>query len=158
MAEFFRRGVTRVFVVPTIVNLAAPTVAEITAGDEITDSIADISGFRFSNSRIPIPKLSNPFTGTIAGENTADDSTLTFYEDDTANPLRATFAMGTQTNLVFFSTGTAGANPAAADEAEVWPVESGAVPREWSMGNDPARWMAEFGTTEPPEQDAVVAA
>lgn len=150
--EYFRRGVTRVFAVPTV-TLTAPTVAQITAGTEITDDIADISGFRFSNSRIPIPKLSSPFTGTIAGEDTADDSTLTFYDRKTSNPLRATFAKGSATNIVFFPAGTAGANPAIGDEADIWPVESAAVPREWSMGNDPARWMAEFGTTAEPAQD-----
>ena len=52
----------------------APHLAQITAGTEITDSVADISGFQFSNSPIPIPKLSNTFTPTIAGEDTADDS------------------------------------------------------------------------------------
>lgn len=158
MAEFFRRGVTRVFVVATVANPAAMTVIEATAGEEITDSIADISGFRFSNSRINVPKLSSSFTGTIAGEDTADDSSFTFYEDDTTNPLQATLAKGTQTNVVFFTRGTAGASPAAADEYQLWAVESAATPTEFSMGNDPARWMAEFGTTDPPVLDGVVAA
>jgi len=152
MSEYFRRGVTRVFEVPTV-TMTAPTAAQVNAGEEITDSIADISGFKFSNSRIGIPKLSSDFTGTIRGENTADDSTLTFYDDDSANPLRTTLAKGTATNIVFFPAGTAGATPAAGDEVDIWPVESAATPREWSMGNDPARWMAEFGVTDPPAED-----
>lgn len=155
MAEYFRRGTSRVFAVPTI-TVTAPTVAQVTAGTEITDSIADISGFRFSNSRINIPKLSTTFTATIGGEDTADDSTLTFYDDDTSNPLRTTFAKGTATHIVFFPAGTAGANPAIGDDCDVWPVESASVPREWSMGNDPARWMAEFGVTDPPALDEVL--
>lgn len=152
MAEYFRRGTSRVYLVPTI-TVTAPTVAQVTAGTEITDDIADVEGFRFSNSRIDIPKLSSTFTATIAGEDTADDSSLTFYDDDTTNPLRATLAKGTQTHVVFFPAGTAGANPAIGDDVDVWPVESASTPREWTMGNDPARWMAEFGITAPPSLD-----
>lgn len=152
MAEFFRRGVTRIYLVPTI-TMAAPTVAQISAGTEITDSVANIEGFRYSNSRIPIPKMSSDFTPTIRGENTADDSTLTFYEDDASNPLRTTLAKGTQTNVVIFSVGTAGASPAIGDKVDIWPVESAATPKEFTMGNDPARWMAELGNTDVPFED-----
>jgi hypothetical protein len=156
--EFFRRGVSRVFVVPTITNLGAMTVAQATAGTEITDRVADIAGFKFANSRIALPKLSTTFTGTIPGEDTADDSSLTFYEPKATDTLRTTLAKGTITNIVIFFRGTAGANPAVGDTYEAWPVQVASIPREYSMGNDPARWMSEFGTTAPPATDGVMVA
>lgn len=152
MPDFYRPGVTRIFLVPTI-TMAAPTAVQVNAGVEITDDVGDIAGFRYSNSRIQVKRMSSDFVPTIRGENSADDSTLTFYEDDTSNPLRTTLAKGTQTNVVFFSAGTAGATPAAGDEVDIWPVESAAIPKSYSMGNDAAQWMAELGNTAVPVED-----
>lgn len=155
--EFFRRGITKVYEVPAIADPAAPTAIELGAGDDISDDIADIAGFSFQNSPIATPKLSTTFTTSIPGEDTTEDPTLTFYEKRTGNPLQATMAKGTATHIVIFYRGLAGAIPAAADDCEVWPVQSTGPSREYSMGNDPARWMAKFTATDPPEFDATVA-
>lgn len=152
MTEFYRRGITRVFAVPTL-TLTAPTAIQVNAGTEVTEAVADITGFTFQNSPIATPKLSTTFTTSIAGEDTAEEPQLTFYEDDDTNPLQATFAKGTITHLVFFYKGTAGATPAAADEVEIWPVQSTGPSREYSMDNTAAKWMARFTPTDPPVFD-----
>lgn len=157
MANFFRRGKTKVFWVPTIASATLiPTAAEVNAGSNMSTAIADIAGFSFSNSPIPVPNLASTFTGNIPGEDTAEDSTLTIYEDTTTNTLQTTLAKGVSGYIVIFFAGTAGALPAAGDKAEVWPVQCTGPAREYSMGNDPARWMSKFAMTAPPNFSATL--
>jgi hypothetical protein len=158
MSRFFRRGKTKVYWVPTLSSTTSPSAAQINAGVNMSAQIADISGFEFSNSPIPTPDLSTPFTTTIPGEDTAQEPQLVFYEDDTTNTLQTTLAKGTTGHTVKFYKGTAGASPAAGDRAEVWPVISTGPYREYSMGNDPARWGARFTPTATPVFDALLVA
>lgn len=157
MAKFFRRGKTKIYWVPTIASASLiPTTAEVTAGTNLTPSVADVNGFAFTNSPIDVPDLSTTFTSNIPGEDTAADSSLTFYEDTTTNTLQTTLAKGVSGYIAIFFSGTAGANPAAGDKAEVWPVQSTGPTREYSMGNDPARWMVAFAMTAPPNFSATL--
>jgi hypothetical protein len=157
MARFFRRGTTKVYWVPTIASPAlVPAVAEVTAGTNITTEIAAMEGFTFSNSPIPTPDLATTFTTTIPGEDTADNPRITFYEDKTTNTTQTTLAKGTEGYLVIFYSGIAGATPAAADKAEVWKVISTGPSREYTVGNDPARWMANFTPTKQPNFSATL--
>lgn len=157
MAKFFRRGRTKVFWVPTIASAALiPTAIEVNAGTNMTASVADMAGFAFTNSPIPTPTLDATFTTNIPGEDTAEESSLTFYEDTATNTLQTTLAKGTEGNIVIFPTGTAGASPAAGDKAEVWPAQSTGPTREYSMGNDPARWMVRFAMTKAPNFSATL--
>lgn len=157
MSRFFRRGRTKFYWVPTIASTAfIPTAAEVLAGTSMTCSIAEVNGFNFKNTPIPTPDMCSTFTSTIPGEDTAEDSSLTFYEDTTSNPLQTTLAKGTTGYVVIFPTGTAGASPAAADKAEVWPVQCTGPNREYSAGNDPARWMSGFAMTAAPNFSATL--
>jgi len=158
MSRFFRRGKSKAYWVVTLGSLTSPSAAQINSGVNMTQQIADISGFEFSNSPIATPDLSTTFTTTIPGEDTAQEPQLVFYEDDTVNTLQSTLAKGTTGHVVLFYKGTAGANPAAADKCEVWKVISTGPYREYSMGNDPARWGARFTPTDPPTFDATCAA
>jgi hypothetical protein len=157
MARFFRRGRTKVWWVPTVASAALiPTAAEVTAGTDMTSSVAGMEGFSFQNSPIPTPDLATTFTLSIPGEDTADNPQFTFYEDTTTNTLQTTLAKGTEGNVVIFYTGLAGATPAAADKAEVWAVISTGPSREYTVGNDPARWMARFTPTKQPNFSATL--
>lgn len=157
MAKFFRRGKTRVYWVPTVAAATLiPTTAEVTAGTRLDASVADLSGFAFTNSPIPVPDMSSTFTGNIPGEDTAADTTLTFYEDTTTNTLQTTLAKGAAGYICIFFAGIAGANPAIGDKCEVWPVQSTGPTREYSTGNDPARWSAGLAITAPPNFSATL--
>jgi hypothetical protein len=157
MARFFRRGRTKVYWVPTIAAATLiPTAAEVLAGTNMTASIAGMEGFSFQNSPIPTPDLSTTFTLNIPGEDTADNPQLTFYEDTVTNTLQTTLAKGTEGYPVIFYAGTAGASPAAADKAEVWKTISTGPAREYTVGNDPARWMARFTPSAAPNFSATL--
>ena len=72
-----------------------PTAAECAARSDLSPLLEAVKGFSFTNKAIPIPNLASPFTGEIPGEDTAPQSTLTFYRQDTPNTLRTTLAKGT---------------------------------------------------------------
>ena len=158
MARYFRRGTTKIYFVSSIATAASPTVVEMAAGTDISCDVAEITGFAFQNNPIDTPDMCAEFVAKIPGEDTADDSEMTFYEDDTSNPLLTTLAKGVEGNIVFFPYGIGGANPIAGDDCEVWPVSVAKTTREWSAGNDAAKFMTTFTITAEPGLNAEVVA
>lgn len=151
--KFFRRGISKAFFVPTISSQAAPTAVEVNAGTSLTALVAELNGFSFENQPIDTPNMSETFVSKIPGEDQSADSTIVFYEQrgtDPANPLMATLAKGTAGYIVIFFGGTAGASPAATDRADVWPVISTGVPRQYDLGNEAAKWSCMFAPTAAP--------
>lgn len=160
-AAFFRRGTTVVYFCPTIASKAAPAVAELTAGTDLTetDDMADMAGFSFTNSPIQTPTMSSTFNSSIPGEDQTEDSTLTFYEPKTGTDTNiAVLAKGTAGFIVIFYRGIAGASPAAADKCEVWPVVSSGPSRQYGMDATAAKWMTTLTPSSPPNTNATVAA
>jgi hypothetical protein len=153
MSEFFRRGLSEIHFCPAVASLTAPSRAEITAGTDLTPGVAEINGFNFSNSPIMTPKLSTTFTTQIPGEDTSDTSTLTFYDDDADDDMRAALVKGTEGFLVFMPYGDV-----SGTRAEVWPAIATGVNDQWTMSNEAAKFQVAFAITDAPEQDAVVPA
>lgn len=156
MSRYFRRGVTKIYYAPTVANLDAPTVAELAAGTELSCELAEISGFSFKNDPINVPDFCSVFVKNIPGEDKADASSMTFYEDDTSNPIRSTLAKGTEGYVVFFPYGVTGGSPNTGDECEVWPVSVASSTRMWQAGNEAGKYQVEFTITDAPDQDATV--
>lgn len=158
MARRMRRGLSKFYFVPTIADPSAPTVAEISAGTEIGQEVAEISGFSFSSNPIDTPDFESRFVKKAPGEDTAEDSSMTLYDDPDTVDIRDTLAKDEEGYIVIFALGIAGASPAAGDDAEVWPVQVASNTREYTAGNEVARYMVQFTITDVPEQNAVVAA
>lgn len=133
----------------------APTAAEITAGTELTGSINDMNGFSYQSETIDTPDLSTPFTKNIPGPDTVDDSNLVIYLDSVTNPLRTTLAKGTAGFIVICDFKPSGA-VTTGDKVDSWPVTVTGVPKQYSMGNDPALWTAMFAATDTPATDVTV--
>jgi len=152
MARFMRKGTTKVYFVPTIAAPGAPTVIEITAGQNLTPQIAAISGFTFKNSPIDTPDMATTFVSKIPGEDAADDSTITFYEDKTASTLETGLAKGLVGYVVFFRKGTAAAAPAVADKCQIWPVIIASNAPMYTVDNTAAQFEVSFACTAPPSE------
>lgn len=152
--RFFRRGVSKVFFLPAVADPTAVSRAEITAGTDLSVDIADISGYQFENSPINTPNLASSFTPQIDGEDTAPNSSLTFYDRDAADEtIRTALAKGTKGFLVLFPYGDV-----PTERCEVWEISSSGVNDEWSMGNDAARFQVGTSILSPPEQDVPIPA
>jgi hypothetical protein len=136
---------------PAVANLNAPTAPELAAGTDLTPQIADIGGFQFQNNPISTPDLANVFVTQIPGEDTADNPTLTFYDDDASATIRTALAKGAAGFLALMPYGQV-----STKRAEIWPVTSTGVADEWSAGNDPARFSVTFAVTAAPRQSAVL--
>lgn len=151
MARFMRKGVTKIWFVPSIASPSlAPTAAEVNAGTDLTGQMAEVTGFTFSNNPIDTPDMSSSFVSKIGGEDATEDSSVTFYEDKTSNPIMTAMAKGTNGFVVIFAAGIAGATPAAGDKADVWPVTITSNARQYAAGNEAAKYQVKFATTAPP--------
>lgn len=165
MTRYIRRGTSKMYFVPTIADIDAPTLTELDVAIELSCELAELSGFSFSNSPIDTPDMCAEFVSKIPGEDTAEDSSMTFWEHnaDDENPIRDALVKGTTGYVVMFPYGVTGDDagdpvPDVGDAAEVWPVSVASSTREWSAGNDAARYVVEFTITSPPDTDATVVA
>ena len=150
MPRFMRKGTTKIWFAPTVTNPAAPTVAQITAGTRLDTALSEISGFTFSNSPIDTPDMSSTFVAKIQGEDTVEDSSMTFYEDTTSNPIMTALSKGANGYVVIFYAGLAGAAPAAGDKCEVWPVTVSSNARQYTANNEAAKFQVSFANTAAP--------
>lgn len=149
MAKFFRRGVSAIKFLPAVAG-TSPTRPEITAGTDLTAAVAGINGFQLSNSPIPVPDLSTVFTSQIQGEDTVEDSSLVFNDDDSSAVIRTALAKGTAGFIILFPYGDV-----ATKRLEKWPVRSTGVNDQWDIGNSPAQFQVGFAITAVPVQNGV---
>lgn len=152
MARFFRRGVSKIKWAPAVAG-TSPTRPEITAGVDLSPSVSGINGFQFSNAPITTPDLSDNFDSQITGVDTAGDSSLDFYDDDTATTIRTTLAKGTQGYLILMPLGDV-----PTKRCEVWAVTSLGVNDAWSLDATAAQFNVQFAVTRRPTQAGVIPA
>lgn len=149
--RFFRRGKSKIYIVPTIAG-ASPTTAELTAGTDVSGEVAAISGFGLTNSPITTPDLGTAFNSQIEGEDTAEDCSITFYDDDgTGSTLRTLLAKGTECHVVLMPYGKI-----AEKRLEKWPVKSTGFNDQWSMDAAAAQAVCTFAVRTTPTQNGVV--
>lgn len=152
MARYFRRNDGQSFwaFVPAVANPAAPTAAEINAGINLTARICDISGFTYKNKPIESPDLSTAFVASIPGEDTADDSALTFYDDATSTALWTALAKNTGGYIVIsnYAKGTG-------TKCRTWHVVSTGPNDEFKLDATAAKFMVGFSVADRPNLDAV---
>ncbi len=152
MARFFRRGVSKIYFLPAVASLGAPTTAEVAAGVDLSPQVAEIAGFQLSNSPIPTPNLAERFTPQIDGEDTVADSSLTMYDLDDSAVLRTATTKGTSGFFVLMPYGRT-----ATKRCETWPAKITGQNDEWStaIGNNPARYVLGAVITATPNQSGV---
>lgn len=154
MPRFMRRGITKFFWIPTATSSTVVTAAQVNAGVNVTPQIAEVSGFNFANSPITTPNMEEEFTPQIPGEDTAADSSITFYEIRGAtDTIHDAQPKGDTGYMVIFFGGIAGSTPAAGDDADVWPATVGSNSRGYSAGNEAATYVVNYSITAPPGED-----
>lgn len=158
--RFLRKGTTRFYWVPTIAAATKiPTAAEVTAGTRLDEQLHGVNGFSYETQFIDAPNFLSSITPKELGEDQLADSTLSFYElKSGTDTIRAVFVKGTTGFIVIFYAGTAGATPAAADKADVWPVTVGSRTRAYSAGNELAAYNVRFAVTSAPAEEIAISA
>ena len=155
--RFMRKGTSKFWFVPTIASTdLIPTTAEVTAGTAVTPEINEMAGFTFANNPIDTPDMDTTFVSKIPGEDSTEDSSMTFYERKTTNPIKTLLAKGTVGFIVIFPAGLAAAAPAAGDKADVWPVTVASNARTYTAGNEAAKYLVKFSPNAPAADDVVL--
>lgn len=154
---FMRKGITKVYFIPAALAPAAVTAAEITAGVELTKSIADISGFTFQNNPFNAPNMDEAFVPQVPGEDTVENSTTTHYDYKDNTTIKDGLAKGDSGYVVFFYSGIAGASPASGDKYEAFPAQVGSNSRVYSAGNEAAQYRVGWTLTGAPVEGTLAA-
>lgn len=147
------------YVTGTIANIAAPTVAEIAAGDLVTG----ITNYTMpsTEAEVDVSDIDTLYDTSVVGSSKVGPIELTMKRDDTDESAGwdlFTFRdSGYLIRLPFGGSGALGV-PAATDKAEVYPVIVGRPRNESYSRNSAQKFMVSFYVHEEPNLDAVVAA
>ncbi|MEU1134259.1 hypothetical protein ABZ383_31115 [Streptomyces sp. NPDC005900] len=153
--RFNRKGVTKIKFLPTIASAALlPTRAEITAGTDLTDGINAIDGWNIENQPIETPDMASTFVSKIDGDDSAADSSLTFYEDNTLDEIETDLAKGTSGYMCIFSKG----DVPAGKGLDVFPVKVASNSKSYSTDNEAAKITVQFVITDRPALNQTVPA
>ena len=147
MARFNRKGTTEIHFVPTIADPGlVPTVAEISAGTDYTAQINAIDGWSLENTPIETPDMASTFVSKIGGDDSAADSSLTYYEDSTTDDIETELAKGTSGFIVIFSKG----NTPGTQGMDVYPVTVVSNSKAYTTDNEAAKITVQFTITARP--------
>ena len=86
--RYVPEGTRKIYWCPTIVTQASPTRAELNGGTDLTNEIAEITGFTVTSDTVDVPDLSGRFTAKVAGRINAADSALRFYASSNSADVR----------------------------------------------------------------------
>lgn len=151
--RFINKGTTRVLWVPTIADKNAPTRQELDAGTDLSNEIQDLDGWLIESESVETPDLGSTFTGSISGSTSADDSSLTLYQDIGGQDARQLMPRGTNGFIVWMDGGDVAGKP-----MDVFPVRVGSVGKNRSVDDDPATLTISFNITSEPAEDVPIPA
>lgn len=155
MARFNRKGVTKILFATTIADTGyLPTAAEMTGATDYTKQIAAVEGFSLENQEIETPDMASTFVSKIPGDDSASDSSLTFYEDDTTDTIETDLAKGTVGFIIVCRKGKA----ASTKGMDVYPVRVASNSATITADNEAAKIMVKFSITDRPLLNATVPA
>lgn len=152
--RFMRRGVTKIFWLASVeapkwlkrVELCAPNATEL------SHAISDVEGWALTNEPIETPDMATTFTSSIPGEDKAESSNLTFYEDRVSNEIESLLPKDAIGYVVFLRKG----DIPGSQSVDVFPVQVASRSAQYATGNEAAKFQVTFTITEPPALDVAV--
>lgn len=162
MADIIVDGKTWVAFVPTIANPAAPTVAELVAGDVLHNNLipTGLEGFETSTAEIDNTSLASTFDTKLPGRQSYSGTGLVLKKQSgTDDVFDLLTTPGTDGFIVIRDGVDVGTAPAAGDQVEVYPVRTGGFTMVGrGEANSVLRYRVATPVTSEPAQKAVVAA
>jgi hypothetical protein len=151
-SRYVSEGTRKIYFVTTIATQASPSRAEINAGTDLTDEIAEMSGFAVSSDQAEVPDMASRFTGKIPGRITADDSSIRFYASSNSNDVRTVLPRDTAGFVLTLWEGDV-----PTQKMDVWPVKVGSAAVQPTI-DDPASILVQFTITRIPSQNVTIPA
>lgn len=161
MAPSVNDGRIKVWEVPSISNIAAPTVAELNAGRALEcdlDSDGGLMGFTPQTARIDSSPMCGTFDITVAGRVSFNEPGLKMIKRGTSDPNIGVLIAGYATNIVIRRDLTSSTAWAAAQKVEVYPVECNTRQEGETPKNSIHKIVYPLSMSVQPNLDAVVAA
>ncbi|WP_326565075.1 hypothetical protein VSH64_24855 [Amycolatopsis rhabdoformis] len=160
MADMLTDGAIKVTYVPTIANIAAPTVAELGAGLDLECLItADGLNVTVDEETVSIPKLCDTTNSEAPGRATYSiDFTFVRKTVTGEDEAWATMVRKTPGFIVFRYGPLATQAYAAADPVQVFPGQSGERRPLQPEANSAVKFSSKWFVDDVPDLDAVVAA
>ncbi|WP_331764838.1 hypothetical protein [Streptomyces sp. NBC_01238] len=153
MARFNRKGVTKILFAETIASATyMPTLVEVTGATDYTKQIAAVDGFSIENQEIETPDMDSTFVSKIPGDDSAADSSLTFYEDDVDDTIEQDLAKGTTGFILIARKGKASSTKGL----DVYPVRVASNSSTVTADNEAAKLMVKFSITDRPLLNATI--
>ncbi|MFD7995515.1 phage tail tube protein [Streptomyces mexicanus] len=153
MARFTRNGTTKILWVDTIADPTyMPTATELSGATDYTKQIAAVDGFSIENQEIETPDMASTFVSKIPGNDSAADSSLTFYEDDVTDTIETDLAKGTVGFVVICRKGKAPSTKGM----DVFPVRVASNSPAITADNEAAKITVKFSIIDRPLLNATV--
>lgn len=151
--RYARFGITSVVYALTVSNYLSPTRAEINAGTDLRNEVAEISGFVLSQGFIQTPDLATSYTPQILGRRSAEESSITMYASVNSVDVRGVLPRGTTGYLMWFDEGDVPGR-----KYDVFPITVGSIGKERSTGDDASRLVVNVAITREPAENLTVPA
>src|SRR5262245_55724782 len=148
--RYVPEGTRKVYFVATIATYTAPTRAELNAGTDLSDEIAEMSGFTVTSDQAEVPDMASRFTGKIPGRITADDSSIRFYASSNSNDVRSVLPRDTAGYVVCLWEGDV-----STQKMDGFPVKVGSAAVQPSI-EDPGSIEVMFTVTRIPAQNVSI--
>lgn len=147
-------GTRQYYWVASIASKAAPTRAELNAGLDLTNEIAEVSGFTTSTDMVDAPDLGTRFTAQVSGRIKAADSSITLYQSDDSVDARSILTRDLSGFVVQFPEGDDD-GVSGTRTMDVFPVKIASASKSTKMG-DPGQLEVAFTITSEPAADVLV--
>lgn len=157
MPRYVHDGKTRVYWVPSISNIAAPTTAELNAGTSLAAFLKkDGLNISFTQNMVDNADLEDTFdaqgVGTYGGT-----MELTLFRDDTTETAWNLFVYGTSGYIVVRRGVAFGTAWTASQKAEVYPAQMHQPTPNPTTANEQVTFKAMVAITDTPNLKATVA-
>ena len=160
MADIILDGRVKVWSVPTISNIAAPTTAELNAGISLALYMPKdgVKGVMPDTGEVDNTKLNSTYGTSLPGLGELKPGSLTFFRQTGTDTVWSTFVKDYNTNLVIRRQGSLEtAAWALTDKVEVFPIQCGFRQDQDFAENELQKYTVPIFFYLTPNQVAVVA-
>lgn len=160
MADIPIDGKVKVWEVPTIADITAPTVAELDAGEQLEHMMTPdgLAGFEAETAEVDTSALNSTYDTKVPGRASFSGTALRLKKQSGTDAIYDTLVRDYQTHIVVRRDGSlASAAWAAAQEVEVYPVYCGEVKNLAPEANSVQRYEVPVFINPEPDQRVAVA-
>ncbi|MGW3101312.1 phage tail tube protein [Streptomyces sp. NPDC001100] len=150
--RFLRRGISKILWATEINDPKYPSRREITNAFVLTDAVSDIEGWALENEPIETPDMGSTFNSSIPGNDKAESSSLTFYEDRFSDAIEQQLPKGAEGYVVLLRKG----DLPGSRSVDVFPVQVATRAATYSTGNEAAKFKVDYTITDEPSLDRPV--